>query len=1043
MTLARLTIFAMTLCAVARAGDYDFFEAKIRPVLVEHCYKCHSATGEKLKGGLHADTKSGLLRGGETGPAVVPGDPEKSLLIRALRYKDETLQMPPKQKLPDEVVNDFVEWIKAGAPDPRESSTEVAKSSGYDFELARRKWGFRAPTDPAIPLVRDKQWPKTPVDYFILSKLEAKSLPPATPASKAQLIRRATYDLTGLPPTAEEVAAFVKDSSPNAYPNLIERLLNSPQYGERWARHWLDVVRYTDSNDSRGIGGEADIPEAYRYRDWVVQSFNNDLPYDEFIMQQFAGDLLPGPNGSFNTNGVIATGLMAIGEWGTGDADKEKMVTDIVDDQIDVTGRAFLGVTLACARCHDHKFDPIPTEDYYSLAGIFFSSRILPNPGAKTAGSPTLRIPLAPAEEVAKRKARDEKIAALEKEIESTKDKQISALATNVFEKLADYLLAAKSKRAGDLNPAVVDSWIQYLGFGDIALFSRSIPNLLDKKGLMAWTPAGKDNPSLTVNTTDKQIDFLTIKLPAKTVAVHPSPNDAAVIAWKAPFAGNVSVHGKVTDADKECGNGIDWRLQTRGSSREILTKGLIDNDGTKTFSVGDVPIREGDFIELLILPKGDYSCDSTAIELEIRSGDKSWNLTQEMLNDPLSANPHGPWHFYDGAGQKPPELPAESLLMKWLATKDDNVAVQLQSALTKGEEPKLAKILSDPRGDFWTTIRRGIQVPAARDLAKLRENLPPALPVAHGLQEGGVPQSAYEGIHDARIHIRGRYDRLGGEAPRRFPRLFAGDKQNPIAEGSGRLRLARWLARPENPMTARVMVNRIWQHHFGEGIVRTPNNFGKLGAMPTHPELLDHLAHRFIESGWSIKAMHRLMMLSAAYQQSTIPAPKTLAADPENQLLGRANRRRLEAEELRDSLLAAADRLDLRLGGKSNRDLNVPRRTLYLMTIRSERSDYRSLFDAPDASSIVEKRITSTVAPQALFLLNNQFGLDQVKRLSERVLRETPNARVDWLYANLFNRPPTKSERERIQKFVNETPESWEALTQVLIASNEFAYID
>jgi hypothetical protein len=611
-----------------------------------------------------------------------------------------------------------------------------------------------------------------------------------------------------------------------------------------------------------------------------------------------------------------------------------------------------------------------------------------------------------------------------------------------------DYLLAARTKEKGDLNPDILDAWIQYLGFGDLPLFSRAIPNLLGKQGLMAWAPAGKDNPSLTINTTDERIDFLTIKLPAKTVAVHPSPTDAAVIGWKAPAAGRFSIKGKVADVDKECGNGIDWRLQSRGSSRREVGKGSIENGGSQPFEFADIEAQEGDFIELLILPKGDYSCDSTAVELEIRFGEKVWNLTQEMLREPLASNPYGPWHFYDGAGQRPPELPADSVLAKWLATggKDKELADEVQAALSKGGEQKLAKLLSDVRGAFWASARRAIQVPAAKELAKLRENPPPPLPVAHGLQEGGVPQSAYEGIHDARILIRGRYDRPGSAAPRGFPRLFAGENQKPITEGSGRLQLARWLADPKNPMTARAMMNRIWQNHFGEGIVRTPNNFGKLGSPPTHPELLDQLAHRFIESGWSIKAMHRLLMLSAAYQQSSIPSPQTQAADPENLLLGRANRRRLEAEELRDSLLTAANRLDLTIGGKSNRDLNVPRRTLYLMTIRSERSDYRALFDAPDASAIVEKRITSTVAPQALFLLNNPFALEQVKRVSERLLRDAPadaEGRVQWLYKHLFGRAATPNERDRIRKFADESPESWERIAQVLLASNEFVYID
>ncbi|HUS37437.1 MAG TPA: DUF1553 domain-containing protein, partial [Verrucomicrobiae bacterium] len=359
-------------------------------------------------------------------------------------------------------------------------------------------------------------------------------------------------------------------------------------------------------------------------------------------------------------------------------------------------------------------------------------------------------------------------------------------------------------------------------------------------------------------------------------------------------------------------------------------------------------------------------------------------------------------------------------------------------------------------RGGFWASIRGDLaNVPEAdrpraktltADLAKLRQNPPPPLPVAHAVQEGGVPTSVHEGMKDAHIHIRGRYDRLGPTAPRRFPRLLAGEDRKPITQGSGRLELARWIASPENPMTARVMVNRIWQHHFGEGIARTPNNFGKLGTPPTHPELLDHLAHRFIESGWSIKAMHRLMMLSATYQQSSICSEQTLAADPANELLGRMSRQRLEAEAIRDSLLAASGKLDLRNGGKSARELNMPRRTLYLTTIRSERSDYRALFDAADATAIVEKRITSTVAPQALFLLNSAFTIEQVEALTARLNREAPpkrEARINWLHQTLLGRPASKREVQLGLKFIDDSPKSWTAYAQALLASNEFVYVD
>ena len=781
--------------------------------------------------------------------------------------------------------------------------------------LAVDSWAYRKPERPAIPAVAATNWPRGAIDHFILAKIEQTSLSPAPIADKRTLLRRATFDLIGLPPTPEDIDAFLADTSTNAFEKVIERLLESPHYGERWARHWLDVVRYTDSFDSRGVGGDADVPEAYRYRDWVVNAFNRDLPYDEFIIQQVAGDILAtNVPGTFDPQKLIATGVYVIGEWGTGDADKEKMLTDIVDDQVDLTSRAFLGLTVACARCHDHKFDPISTQDYYGMAGMFFSSHILPNPGAKTAGSPVLRIPLASRIELERRKQEEKRL-----------------------EQLAATLPAAQ--------------------------LTNLAKNIHGKSGVHALQNASRtDTPSLTANLNDKEARFITVTMPPRSIAVHPSPKAGVAVAWKSPVSARVKISGRVADADGNCGNGIEWSLHHETNK---IASGAIDNGGSAAVPEKEVEVQSGEFVRLLISPKGEYSCDTTTVELKVGS----WNLTRDLLSAFESGNSSDVWFAYD-LGPRPPGLPP--------------------------------------------------------------------VPVAHGLQEGGTPKSAYEGIADARIHLRGRYDKLGEATPRRFPQVLTGDVPPPKLTGSGRLELARWIASPDNPLTARVMVNRIWQHHFGEGIVRTPNNYGKLGSPPTHPELLDYLALEFIKSGWSIKAMHRAIMLSATWQQSSIPRPEVSKADPDNFLFARMNRRRLESEAIRDSLLAVANRLDRAFGGPAARAFETPRRTLYTMTIRSERATFQCLFDAADANTIAEKRNVSTVAPQALFLMNHPFALEQSDALAKRAPEKE---KIPWLYRTLYGRFPSDAEI-RLGLAAAENS-SWPDYCHVLLCANEFVYVD
>ena len=932
----------------------------------------------------------------------------------------------------------------------------------YDQRLAagRGSWAFAQPQDPPVPHIENQAWCKSPIDHFILAKLEAKGLEPAPAADKRTLIRRAYFDLIGLPPTPAEVDAFVNDNSRDSFAKVVDYLLASPHYGERWARHWLDVVRYTDSFDARGVGSAGDVKYAWRYRDWVIKAFNDDLPYDQFVMDQIAGDLLPAKQpGQANADGIVATGMYVLGNWPGGDADREKMMTDIVDDQIDVTGRAFLGTTLACARCHDHKFDPISQQDYYGLAGIFFSSHFLPSPGSKTSGSALLTTSLASPRQIEEQKENAQRIAGLEKQIEAYKDEQYAAIGKELASKSADYLQAAqdfdgpRQKLAAyaserHLDDYALSRWIDFLharsrGKTPHTLLTRAVHNIGGIVGVDGWRmPDNQPDPCVLANNTDHPFSVSTLTLPAHALSMHPGPQSGVAVAWTSPISATIAIDGGVSDGDPNCGDGIAWRIEkSHDNALQLLASGQFPNGGSQQFSQGDggsqlaaISVHAGDQIQLTIYPKADYACDTTIIDLRIneREGDhRAWDLAHDVVPDLLvgeRGNPHADsygradvWQFFDAGAEPMP----------------------------------IALDFADPHGRFWAEARkdgRGLSDAARQHLAELSSELSearknvPTIEEADALEEGGVPQSQYEGIHDCHLMARGRYDHQMAVVPRRFPLLFAGDNQPPVTSGSGRLQLAQWVASPENPMTAKVMVNRLWQHHFGDGIVRTPNNFGRLGSPPTHPELLDYLAHRFLDAGWSIKAMHRMIMLSAAYQQSSEGDPDTQKADPDNLLWGRMDRQRLEAEPFRDALLAVSGSLDATMGGPAFRDPNTPRRTIYLMTIRSDRSNYRMLFDAADPTSIVDKRIDSTVAPQALFLMNDPFVIERAKALAQRVVKTGPaekREKIDWLYQLLYSRPATDREAQIGLSIVGTDAESWQRYCQVLLCANEFVYVD
>lgn len=810
----------LTLPLMVQAGhtpeQMAFFESKIRPVLVEHCYECHSQESEKVKGGLLLDTREASLRGGDTGAAVVPGDLEKSLLISAISYADDSLEMPPKYKLDDAVIADFRMWIEMGAPDPRESAISGKVTSVIDMKAGRDFWAYRKPQQTQVPEFPADAWPVTDIDRYIYAGLKGAKLEPVADADPATLLRRLSFDLIGLPPKPEQVEAFIAacaEDRPAAVAAVVDELLASPQFGERWGRHWLDVARYAESN-----GRDVNIvfyPEAWRYRDYVIDSFNKDRPYDEFLTAQIAGDLMPAKTDEAWAENLVATGFLALGPKNLNAKDPEQFRYDLVDEQIETLGEAMLGTTISCARCHDHKFDPIPQSDYYAMAGIFLSS----------------------------------------------------------------------------------NTW-----FGTYS------------------------------------------------------------------------------------------SVQNRNSSELI-----------------ELPVRD---------TKHAFK-PLTADEL----ADKKNQLTQgrQRMRELVRAR-----------RQDPGQVNQQQLL-------------RLNHVITM-----LEKELSSYDDD--------------------------GKPIALAM---GVTES--ETISDARLLVRGELALAKDEVPRGFLQVLSGvGGMEPISDdSSGRLELARWIASPENPLTARVMVNRVWMHLMGNGIVASVDNFGATGNRPSHPELLDHLALQFAED-WSVKHLIREIVLSRTYQLSSDFESTAFTTDPGNALRWRADKRRLDAESLRDSLLAISGTLDLeppygsviveqslnvRGGGVADIDgfeATSPHRSVYLPIVRKQVPDSLAIFDFADPNSGVGKRETTTVPSQALFLMNSDFVRTQAEAMARRLMENEaikPEQKGTAAFYLVYGRPPSEDERAKASHFFKKALEVvsletgvdrdaayHEALTDfchALFASADFLYVN
>ncbi len=891
--------------ALPDPGQIDFFEKQIRPVLADHCYECHSRAVAKPKGGLRLDSAQGVLTGGSRGPAVVPGKPEGSLLLQALRGHVKDLDpMPPKDSrggaLSGEQIAALEEWVRNGAIDPRvDTATAAAGKKPSDH------WAFRPPAAPAIPVVQHTGWIRRPMDRFVLARMEAHGLTPSPRADLRTLLRRATFDLTGLPPTPAEMQTFLVDNHPDAYERAVERLLSSPRYGERWARIWLDVARYADTK-GYVFEEERRYPYSYTYRDWVVQALNDDLPYDRFLQYQIAGDLYAT---AADPSPLAALGFLTLGRRFLNNE------TDIIDDRIDVVFRGTQALTVQCARCHDHKFDPIPTADYYSLYGVFKSTH---EPAEKPMLGPSPNPEQAAEFEIERAQRVEER--------QKFRAQNTEAVAKKLREHITDYLLTAQESMALDGSKA------------ESLARSRSLdPGLVGawKDRLTRWRTQGDP-------------------LFAPWFALLESP--------EAEFMATATA-----------------RLTALAATNSQLNPAVLSALKLRTLTnFPSVAAGYGDA----------FQSAATHWEAELGAARK--------------------------AQQKAPEQLAEA-------------AHESLRRLLYGPDSPIQEALGHVDRFFDVpTIQKSRAL--LRRIEELEATHPGAPRRAMALADNATPDEPV-------IFKRGNPGNRGDKVPRQFLGLLAGPDRRPFTQGSGRRELAEAITRSDNPLTARVLVNRIWLRHLGTPLVGTPSDFGLRSDPPTHPELLDHLAITFRNGGWSLKNLHRELLLSATYQQASSPATEAAtreyalneARDSGNQQYWRQNRRRLELEGLRDSLLSVSGDLDPAMKGQPvemyGTDRTAHRRSLYGFVDRQNLPALLRAFDfaSPDASSAA--RFQTTVPQQALYFLNSEAGVDFARRLAARpelAAAASEADRVEQLYQLLYQRSPSADEIQMGLAFVH-----------------------
>jgi len=911
----------------------EFFETKIRPVLIKHCYECHASDSKSIRGGLLLDTLADTLKGGDSGTALVPGKPAESLLLESLQY--ESFEMPPSGKLAPEIIADFEAWIKMGAPDPRKGKSKSVRHV-IDIEKGKQFWVFQSVQKHSIPTVSDASWNRTGIDRFIRSAQEKQKLIPASDADRATLIRRLYYDLIGLPPTPEQIDQYLNDQSADATARLVDQLLESPHFGERWGRYWLDIARYSQSS---GGGRSLLYQSAWRYRNYVIDSYNKDKPFDKFILEQIAGDLLDSKDYLQQRERWLATAFLLLGPTNYEQQDKELLQMDVIDEQIQTVGKAFLSMTLGCARCHDHKFDPIPASDYYALAGIFRSSKFL-TPG-NVSGWTKRPLPLPPEQEHAIEEYNQTLASLVAKK--DTKQKELEKLKQELNTITLD-----------DTSATLVGNWEQSTFFKDyVGKGYIHDQHAAKGKKLVKFSPqqlqSGRYDVQLAYNSDKSRASRVpvTIKTSKKTHTVY------------------VNQRIKPTDGAYASLGSFEF---TGAKNEEII----VSNEGTDGYVIVDA-IR--------------------------------------FISAPIDPTPEN----------------------------------QQQAAVIQNKQ-RMQKIKSTKN-----QIKK-----LNTNIAEKKKTAPKPIPEIMSIYENEKPG-------DYHLLIRGDVHNPGEIVPRGFMKVA--QSTDPVSipnDASGRLELAQWIASPQNPLTARVYVNRIWHHLFGSGLVRTIDNFGFRGETPSHPELLDFLALKLIENKWSTKALIREIVLSKTYQLSSQSTAYQRNADPTNRLLTHQNHRRLEAEAIRDTILFVSGKLDLSQHEQTIRpDTKIEYgyqfhsnfRSVYIPVFRNRLHDLLAIFDFPDPNLSVGRRNTSTLSTQALFLMNNPFVIEQSENIAKRLINEVPDNQPDRIAALLritLGRLPDETEKANAERFLNESQqnngeselESWTAFCQTIIACIDFRYI-